>query len=557
MERLLNLKGLVKRDGNFGRKDSMKKSIITVFLIGSSLMWGLFLFATAPVPDAARPGFDAIQPESMKAILKFLAADELEGRDTGHRGLNIAAKFLESQYRIAGLTPAPGRSSMHQSFSIRESKFDSLTALTILSPKRKTPVHFSMFRDFVAVGHLRDNRSIDAPVVFAGYGFTEPNGVYDDFKGVQPEGKILLMLSGKPRIDDSLGVKKFSITPAAFRDGRMKSATAKNVGAAGVLVVNDRLISHDDRLTRRWLNRVSVKLAEDPDDLPLIYITSRVADSLLAASGRTVKGLQVKILEKQAPQSFEIKKTKVVVDLKVNAEIKTTQNVVAYLEGSDPVLKDEVVAFGAHYDHVGIDESGDAFNGADDDGSGTTGILEIASAFARNPERPKRSLLFVSHTGEEKGLLGSRYYTEHPLIPLEKTVTQLNMDMIGRNDSNSVYIIGSDFLSQELHQINLAADDVIGLNFDYTYNTESDPNRFYYRSDHYNYAKHGIPIIFYFSGVHEDYHRVTDTVEKINFDKMARIARLVYLTGWNVANRESRPKVDRRSDITVEEEIER
>lgn len=535
----------------------MKKNIITSFLIGSALTFSFFLVATTPVPDAARPGFDAIQPESIKAILTFLAADELEGRDTGHRGLNIAAKFLEAQYRLAGLTPPPGQNSMFQSFFIRESKFDSLTQLIVSSGDNQPPAVFSIFRDFVAVGHLREDRSITAPVAFAGFGFIDENRKYNDFENVNGEGKILLMFSGTPTFRDSLGVKKFSIAPPTFRDGRTKSAAAKKAGAAALLIVNDRLVSRTDPLARRWLNRVNVKLADDPDDVPLIYITSTLANSLLAGSGWTVESLRAKILEKQAPQSFEIKKTQLTLNLKVQVETKITQNVVAYLEGAHPVLKNEVVAFGAHYDHVGVDESGDVFNGADDDGSGTTAMLEIARAFAKNPERPKRSLLFVSHTGEEKGLLGSRYYTEHPLVPLEHTVVQLNMDMIGRNDSNSVYIIGSDFLSQELHQINLAANEMIGLNFDYTYNNEGDPNRFYYRSDHYNYAKHGIPIIFYFTGVHEDYHKVTDTVDKINFDKMARIARLVYLTGWKVANRETRPKVDRKINPNSIDEVER
>lgn len=522
----------------------MKRNIISGVLVGGVLTLSAFLLATAPVPDAARPGFDAIKPESLKAILSFLAADELEGRDTGHRGLNVAAKFLESQYRIAGLTPAPGQSSMMQTFEIRQSRFDSLTSLTISNNKQKPLAAFSIFEDFAAIGYLSRNQIIGAPVVFAGYGYTDFNAGYDDFGGIKSQGKVLLMFSGTAKIQDSLGVKKLSVKPPGFRDGREKSALAKNAGAVALLVVNDRLVSRNDQLARRWLNRTSVKLLEDEDDVPLMYITSRVANTLLAGDGETVESLGTKIVEKQAPQSFEIKKSKIELNLKVRVETKPTQNVVAYLEGSDPILKNEVVAFGAHYDHVGVNEDGDVFNGADDDGSGTTGMLEIARAFAGNPERPKRSLLFVSHAGEEKGLLGSRYYTGHPLLPLQNTVAQLNMDMIGRNDSNAVYIIGSDFLSKELHEINVAANDAVGLNFDYTYNTESDPNRFYYRSDHYNYAKHGIPIIFYFSGVHEDYHKVTDTVDKINFDKMAKIARLVYLTGWNVANRDTRPKVD-------------
>ncbi|HEX9654693.1 MAG TPA: M28 family peptidase [bacterium] len=519
------------------------KNILSGVFLGN-LLFCVSIFASVPVPDAARPGFDTIDPESMKAILTFLAADELEGRDTGHRGLDIAAKFLESQYRLIGLTPAPGQSSMLQSFLIRESRLDTLTNLAIVGPRKKSSAPYALFKDFVALAHLSGDRLIEAPVVFAGFGFTSEEEGYNDFKGLKTAGKILLVFSGTPQFSDSAGIKQFSIAPATFREGRNKAAIAKDAGAAALVIVNDRFLSRNEALTRRWLNRTSVKLVDDSDDLPLLYVTTRLADSLLESNGWTCERLRAKILAKQSSQSFELKKTHLAIDLKVHAETKSTQNVVAYLEGCDPVLKEEVVAFGAHYDHVGVDGSGDVFNGADDDGSGTTGMLEIARAFAKNFERPRRSLLFVSHTGEEKGLLGSRYYTDHPLVPLTNTVAQLNMDMIGRNDSNSVYIIGSDFLSSELHQVSLAANAIVGMNFDYTFNDKTDPNRFYYRSDHYNYARHGIPIVFYFSGVHEDYHKVTDTVDKINFDKMARIARLVYLTGWNVANREARPKVD-------------
>jgi len=200
--------------------------------------------------------------------------------------------------------------------------------------------------------------------------------------------------------------------------------------------------------------------------------------------------------------------------------------------------------FGAHYDHIGMNADGEIYNGADDDGSGTVAILEIAYAFARNKFRPNRSLVFVSHAGEEKGLLGSQFYTQSPLTPIESTVALLNIDMIGRNDPGAVYIIGSNFLSKELHEINEEANELVGLKLDYAYNDLNDPNRFYYRSDHYNYAKHGVPVIFYFSGTHEDYHKPTDTIEKIDFAKMEKVTKLVYLTGWKLANLQHRLKKD-------------
>ena len=227
------------------------------------------------------------------------------------------------------------------------------------------------------------------------------------------------------------------------------------------------------------------------------------------------------------------------------------ENVLGYIEGTD--LKDELIIITAHYDHLGKHDSL-IFNGADDDGSGTVATLEIAEAFMLAKKAgygPRRSILIMPVSGEEKGLLGSRYYTDHPIYPLEKTVANLNIDMIGRLDdwhdtANYVYLIGADRLSQELHDISEQVNkEYIGLNLDYTFNEEDDPNRYYYRSDHYNFAKNNIPVIFYFNGVHEDYHKATDTVDKIDFEKVETITRLVFLTAWELANRDERIMVDK------------
>ena len=227
------------------------------------------------------------------------------------------------------------------------------------------------------------------------------------------------------------------------------------------------------------------------------------------------------------------------------------ENVLGYIEGGD--LKNELIIITAHYDHLGKHDSL-VFNGADDDGSGTVATLEIAEAFMLAKKAgygPRRSVLIMPVSGEEKGLLGSKYYTENPVYPLEKTVANLNIDMIGRLDdwhdtANYVYLIGADRLSQELHDISEEVNEKhIGLNLDYTFNEEDDPNRYYYRSDHYNFAKNNIPVIFYFNGVHEDYHKTTDTIEKIDFQKIENITRLVFLTAWELANRDERIVVDK------------
>lgn len=244
-------------------------------------------------------------------------------------------------------------------------------------------------------------------------------------------------------------------------------------------------------------------------------------------------------------------------------ETVPTQNVVAIWEGSDPVLKEEYVALGAHYDHVGICAPGttDAIcNGADDDGSGTTALLSMAEALAKAPTKPKRSVLFVWHCGEEKGLWGSRYFTEYPTVPLDRVVTQINIDMIGRSKGaddtnerdreltgpNEIYLIGSTMMSSELGElVDTVNKSYLNITYDRRYDDPADTNRFFYRSDHFNYARKGIPIIFFFDGVHQDYHRPGDSADKIDYQKMEKVTRTVYMTLWEVANRPTRPRVDK------------
>lgn len=228
-----------------------------------------------------------------------------------------------------------------------------------------------------------------------------------------------------------------------------------------------------------------------------------------------------------------------------------TENVIAIIEGSEK--PEEYLVISSHLDHIGIHD-GEINNGADDDGSGTVSLLEIAEAFQLAVEAgkgPKRSIIFLHVTGEEKGLLGSKYYTDNPLYPLENTIANLNIDMVGRTDPkrindnpNYIYLIGSDRLSMELHEISEEVNKAtVNIDLDYTYNAHDDKNRFYFRSDHYNFAKNNIPVIFYFNGTHADYHRPTDTVDKIEYDLMETRARLIFATAWELANREERIKL--------------
>jgi Zn-dependent M28 family amino/carboxypeptidase len=280
-------------------------------------------------------------------------------------------------------------------------------------------------------------------------------------------------------------------------------------------------------------------------------MTTETAILLLKSAKTDYNKLIAKINKKGKPNTFAFKANLVTTYGTMVTDVHSP-NVLGYLEGSD--LKDELIVISAHYDHVGIGANGEIFNGADDDASGTTGVLEIANAFSkakREGHGPRRSILFLAVTAEEKGLLGSDYYTRHPIVPLKNTVTNLNIDMIGRVDPKHegkpayIYTIGSDKLSSTLHQI---SEDVntkyTKLDIDYKYNDPNDPERIYYRSDHYNFAKNGIPVIFYFNGVHADYHKATDTIEKINFDQLVQRTKLVFHTAWEVANRDQRLVVD-------------
>jgi Zn-dependent M28 family amino/carboxypeptidase len=277
----------------------------------------------------------------------------------------------------------------------------------------------------------------------------------------------------------------------------------------------------------------------------LLFASPEVAEAVLSGSGQSLNDIRQRAFQDSMFTPVIIDRTNVTVNMRTSVEDREAENVVGLLEGSDPVLKKQVVVFSAHFDHLGMGTDGAIYHGADDDASGTSMVMELAAAYTKNLVRPKRSLLFLTVSGEEKGLLGSNYYTTHPIIPLDETIADFNTDMIGRIDTTHektkdvpyTYIIGSDKISTELDSVlQVANKESNNLQIDYTYNNPDDPNRFYQRSDHYNFARKGIPIAFFFTGVHADYHRPTDTVDKILFDRMKEIGQLVYYAGWKTAN---------------------
>ena len=489
---------------------------------------------------------ETITAEDLSNHLYILAADSMEGRETGKTGQRKAADYIAAQFQAMGLEPVNG--SHFQEVPLKVSQLKG-GLLDIAGNKM-------MFKDdFVPYPGI-EVADVAAEAVFVGYGIQE--GDWNDYEGLDVSGKVVVYITGEPGSEEKGFVLSGSKEKSRWsRDPSTKRQLADSLGAKGVLIVSNEFATLRSRLVP-WLSRERMRLDVEREgegtDLPTLLVSE---DVLLGVTGWK----SMKDVRKKWPKG-KLKGTdlgKLELNLaRVDDKVKAA-NVWGLLPGSDSTLADEIVVLTSHYDHVGVDKEGLIYNGADDDGSGTVSLLENAQAWtaaAAAGNGPRRSVLFMAFVGEEKGLLGSEWYSDHPAFPLEKHVCDLNMDMVGRVDEahadndRYIYLIGSDKLSSELHDISEAVNaEHVGIDLDYTFNAPDDPNRFYYRSDHYNFAKHGIPVIFYFSGVHEDYHGPGDTPDKILYPKMSEIGRLVFLTSWEVANRDTKLVVDRVNDF--------
>ena len=514
----------------------------------------------APASVAAQRGVDTITAAEMKDYLSFIASDVMEGRDTPSRGLDTTAQFLAMNLSRWGFKPAGDDGTFFQKIALNRDLVDKTETRVQLNGQTL------MFGDDYIP--LPRNVDVSAPLLFAGNGWFVKSKNLDSYKGVDARGKIAIIfgpLDGYPR-----GISNADLTGTRGEDWMNAGEYARKVGVAGIVVVPDfQYLANWDRirtrLTERGTTTVTKFQTQGVAQIPGIIAAPRLTNSLFQGEKQNATALFESAYGGQLPEPFELSADKKLsIAVKVKSDTAATQNVVAVFEGSDPVLKDEYVALGAHYDHIGIGipVNGDAINnGADDDGSGTTALLAMAEALAKASMRPKRSVLFVWHAGEEKGLWGSRYFTEYPTIPLDRIVTQINIDMIGRSKKdgdtnprnkelsgpNEVYVIGSKMMSTELGDLTEAVNkQYLNITYDYRYDDPNDPNRFFFRSDHYNYARKGIPIVFFFDGEHEDYHRPGDSPDKIDYQKMEKITRTVYMTLWEVANRPTRPKVDKQ-----------
>ncbi len=475
-----------------------------------------------------------ITEEELKEHLFIYASDEFEGRETGMEGQKKAVEYLKSAYEELEVPAAQSNGEYFQKVPLEMAKLP--TGTIAIDDKE-----FQIGKDFISF--TAANGSFEE-VIYVGYGIE--TDTYSDYGNMDVTGKLLLMKFGEPQNQD--GTYVISGNTEASSWGNMSEAIGKRTevalskGAKGILYYDPvnyaRYNGYYQYMERNKSGRLNIKQTEE--EPALILLGQEAADMLMPdlESAATMKTVSKKI-------ELKLASANVAVD---------SENVVSVIKGS--AYPDQYVVISSHLDHIGINSQGQINNGADDDGSGTVAMLEIAEAFktaAKAGVGPKRSLVFLHVTGEEKGLLGSQYYTDFaPIFPLSQTVANLNIDMIGRidpkreGDRNYVYLIGSDKLSSELHELseNINAE-FCGLELDYKYNDEKDPNRFYYRSDHYNFAKNNIPIIFYFSGTHEDYHRPGDTPDKINYDLLSNRTKLVFHTAWELVNREQPVSVDK------------
>lgn len=485
-------------------------------LLSGALLMGMMMPAMAQNPTQVKYA-NTITVEDLTKHLTYLASDEMKGRDTGSPEGKIAAQYLADFYKGLGLT-GPVSGSYFQNVPLVSTNFSKVT-LHIGKTKLVENT------DFVFTGDGNMAKAAKADLVFLGL-VTDENLAKVDVKG-----KLVGLWA--------VGVRSNDLVTKVM-----------DAGAAGIVIVTMEGQANFDRIANRYKSlagRGRIGFDQEIKQRPIFMVSS---DKMAQLFGTPVETL--KEAAKTNPTSIASQKaTYQIVKTKTPVE---AVNVMGFLEGTDK--KEEVLVISSHYDHVGVNGEGDAFNGADDDGSGTVSVMEIAEAFAtaaKEGNKPRRSILFLNVTGEEKGLLGSEYYAENPVFPIANTVNNINIDMVGRIDyeyqkaenKDYVYVIGSEMLSSHLKKINEYNNiTYTNLILDYRYDAEDDPNRFYYRSDHYNFAKFNIPVIFFFNGVHDDYHQVTDTVDKIEFPLMTKRAQLIFHTAWDLANREQRTPVD-------------
>jgi len=524
------------------------------------------------VPAREQKGFAALNEAALRSELAYIASDKLQGRMSLQPGDDEAANWVAEQFQKAGLQPAAldtnGKRSYMQPFRLVEFRADRTSSnVTMTRAGKTTEWHAPQ-----AFGAFKHSVDLTAPVVFAGYGITAPELGYDDYKGLDAKGKIVLLFDHEPQENDPQSI--FNGTGnTRYATTRVKVLNAQTHGAVAVVVVaepNRKHLTNAERSARiggsgaRMVPLPLQAIADDEVSIPSVLVLDAVAVDLLATSGSTGSALQAAIDKDLTPQSRSLPDTTLTLHLRnVSERTGVTNNVAGLLEGSDPKLKAETVIISAHHDHDGsapcapakhadgtttpaVEGCVDIWHGADDNGSGTVGVVELAKAFAANGARPKRSILFVVFASEERGLLGSYWMAAHPLRPLPTTRAMINFDMIGRDETasqqteglieipkdttNRLNLIGALY-SPDYNRVVHEENTRVGLVLDDRFDHESALNVFF-RSDQFPFVLHDVPAFWFFTGFHPDYHHITDTAEKIDYAKLKKILELSYLSAW-------------------------
>ena len=553
--------------------------------------------ALAFTPVAAKNGHrDQIKAEDMKAWLTYLSSDEFEGRATYSEGLGLAAGYIAGQLKSWGVKPGGPNGSYFQRVAVLGIKTNNHSTLTIEANGQTRTFRNKEGMSFSP--NVGGKRSVTATEVeFVGYGLNLPAANHNDYAGRDVKGKVAIYLGTNPPkgIDARSTFRALRSRPRYATEQQGAIATIGPVlptrvgtgGQGGGPNSGDPGVEGREggqgQAATGGLPEPDFTTAQRLDAAipPNVSAQDELFEFLLSGSPEKYADLKEKASKGEPLAGFSLKNVRITFNIDADYQTVRTQytrNVIGVVEGADAKLKDTYVAFGAHYDHVGYAE-GDIvdsangprrmgargritagaiedriWNGADDDGSGTVAMLGIARAFAAAANKPRRSVVFIWHSGEERGLLGSRYYADYPTISIDKIVAQVNMDMVGRNrdnkleEANTVYVVGSDRISTEFHNITVDANAALEkpLKLDYEMNDPTDLEQIYYRSDHYSYAAKGIPIVFLTTGLHPDYHANTDSAEKINYEKMARIGQYAYEIGVRAANLHHAPGRDNR-----------
>lgn len=514
--------------------------------IGAALFSSVLFTAMQPdQKDQVRMKYaQTVTAADLRAHLEILASDAYEGRETAKKGQKMAADYIRNRFRELGIPELPS-GGYYQNVPLEEFVPGNGTVTT-------GNQSFSFGNDFFYTSGTTDQDLTASEIVLAGYGIETRQ--WNDYGKQKHTGKIVMVFADEPV--DASGKSRITGTTQKSdwsTQRRLKINSARDRGAKALFIILPDYEKRKEEM-HHAIEATTLQLKGEKTEqrMPVLYISVSMANALLGKKADVLQ-LRTKINAKGKSKTLANKQN---VSIRIQREKRelNTENVLGYLEGTD--LKNELLVITAHYDHIGMEDTV-VFNGADDDGTGTVTVLELAEAFVKakkDGHGPRRSILFMTVSGEEKGLLGSEWYSEHPVFPLNQTVCNLNIDMIGRVDPDHekdtaayVYVIGSDKLSSQLKVVSEAANTTYcGIKLDYRFDAPNDPNFFYYRSDHYNFARKNVPVIFYFNGTHADYHKATDEVSKINFPLMERRARLVFYTAWEIANRDARLQVDKK-----------